>query len=437
MPKKERRVVVTGLGPLSPIGFGKDALWDSILAQKTGLERIDFKTDGAIWDRFRLHKISNFDINKFNIEKTALEEIKHWKEDREDKDLLYLLAAIKIALDDSFIQYDKENNNIGLILTIEQPGFELFCEGLVKEALSYLKKHLGNTGKFSKMEMFRHLYDSFVQNGYDLQTFMYLFLVAKTFSFHGYSLFTSNACASGLFALESAVRQIKYGNSDVVLVAGGDFPCTMFKHLWFKEQGLYAEDGEIKPFSKKADGIVFGDGASAIVLEELRHALKRKANIYAEYLGAGFSLEGWKVVFPNTRGDSYKKAIKEALGAGNISTEEIDLINPHGVGIRITDQYEAETMTDVFDRAKRPLVSAFKPYVGHNLGGSALIETIILLLALQKNLIPATLNCEDFDEEYGINLVRKHTKANLKTTMKLSCGFSGYNGAAVFRKLVF
>ncbi len=110
--------------------------------------------------------------------------------------------------------------------------------------------------------------------------------------------------------LESAARQIKYGESSVVLLASGDVANTMFKHLWFKEQGLYAEDGKMKPFSKKADGIVLGDGASAIVLEELSHALDRKAHIYAEYLGGGFSLEGWKVTMPRIGSLTYPKNIR-------------------------------------------------------------------------------------------------------------------------------
>jgi len=436
MPKdnKKRRVVVTGLGPLSAIGFGKTALWDSILKQKTGLTKEDYLVDGQIWDSFWLHKISSFNIENFGIPKDALDEIRDWKQGRQDRDFYYSLAAVKLALDDSKLKYNRDDNNIGLFFTIEHPGFEPFCEGLIKESLVYLERHFADKD-ISKKGIYKHLYEKFVENGYDLQTFMYLFLLAKVFGIHGYSLFISNACASGLFAIEAAYKQIKFGNSDAAIVVGGDDTATMFKHMWFKERNLYAEDGKIKPFSKDANGIVFGDGFSAIVLEELGQAKKRKAHIYAEYLGGGFSLEGWKVVFPEIGSGSYIKAINEALKNSQIKPKDIDLINPHGVGIRITDQYEAKAISEIFGKgSKAAPVSAFKPFIGHNLGGSALIETILLLLSMEKNYIPPTLNCLNYDSKYDINLSREPLKRELNTVLKLSCGFAGYNGAAIFKK---
>jgi 3-oxoacyl-(acyl-carrier-protein) synthase len=432
---RDRRVVITGVGPLASTGIGRGAFWEGIFRKRIGLKLEEFKVDGELWDKFYIHKIDSFDIEKFNIEEEIIEDIKTWKKGKEDKDLFYLLAAVKLALDDSKISYDKENNNIGLFLTIEHPGFEPFCEGLVKETISYLEKYPFNNN-FSKNKMFKYLYDRFVQNGYDLQTFMYLYLVAKAFGIHGYSLFTNNACASGLFALESAARQIKCGESNIVLLAGGDNSNTMFKHLWFKEQGLYAEDGIMKPFSKKADGIVLGDGASAIVLEELNHALNRKAHIYAEYLGGGFSLEGWKVTLPKIGGLSYQNAIKYALKKTNLKPEDIDLINPHGVAIKVTDGYEAKAITDIFGKNhEKPFITAFKPYIGHNLGGCAILESIILLLSLEKGLIPPTMNCEEIETKHNLDLVRGLTPYPINTAMKLSCGFAGYNGAVVFKKL--
>lgn len=432
---RERRVVITGLGPLASAGIGKDAFWDGILKKQVGVKIREFKVDGELWDNFYIHEIDDFNIAKFNIEKEIIEDIKVWKKGKEDKDLFYLLAAIKLAIDDSGISYDKEDNDIGLFLTVEHPGFEPFCEGLIKEALSYLEDHPLNHN-FSKKKMFRHLYGKFVQNGYDLQTFMYLYFVAKAFGIHGYSLFNNNACASGLFALESAARQVRYGGSNIVLLAGGDYADTMFKHLWFKEQGLYAEDGKTKPFSKNADGIVLGDGASALVLEELNHALNRKAHIYGEYLGGGFSLEGWKVTLPQIGGLSYQKTIRNALKRADLKPNDIDLINPHGVAIKVTDGYEAKAIADVFGKnPRKPLITAFKPYVGHNLGGCAVLESIILLLSMKKNLIPPTLNCEEVEPKYNIKLVEELTSHSLNTTMKLSCGFAGYNGAVIFKKI--
>lgn len=432
---KDKRVVVTGIGPLASTGIGKDAFWEGILKKRIGLKLEEINIDGEAWDKFYLHKIENFNIEKFNIEEEIIEDIRTWKNGKRDRDLLYLLAAGKLALDDSGLSYDKEDNDIGLFLTVEHPGFEVFCEGVITETVKYFEKYFLDN-KFSKHKLFRHIYEQFSRKGYDLQTFMYLYFVAKAFGLHGYSLFTNNACASGLFALESAARQIKYGDSSIILLAAGDVANTMFKHLWFKEQGLYAEDGRMKPFSKNADGIVLGDGASAIVLEELNHALNRKAHIYAEYLGGGFSLEGWKVTLPKIGSSSYQKAIEASLKKANLRPYDIDLINPHGVAIKVTDGYEAKAITDIFGKnSEKPLITAFKPYVGHNLGGCGVLESIILLLSLEKNLIPPTLNCDEVDEKRNIKLVRELMPYSLNTAMKLSCGFAGYNGVATFKKM--
>ncbi|MFC1703562.1 beta-ketoacyl-[acyl-carrier-protein] synthase family protein [Candidatus Omnitrophota bacterium] len=431
----KRRVVVTGLGPVSPLGFGKDIFWDSILKQRVVLEKEKFSIKKEVWDSFLLHKVVDFNFDKFFPDERIIEDIKSWKGHREDRLLLYLLASIKLALDDSKLSLiNADSDDVGIFLTAEHPGFESFCQGLLEETLEFLEKQIASKKDFSKKDTFSHLYEKFVQHGYDLQTFMYLFLIAKAFGIHGYSLFTNNACASGLFAMDAAVNQIKYGKSKIAIVAGGDFSCTMFKHLWFKTRGMYAEDGKIKPFSKKANGIALGDGAYAMVFEELEHALSRKAKIYAEYLSGGFSLEGWKVTLPLPGSLSYQKAIKQALDSSDLRPKDISLINPHGVGIKVTDAYEAKAITEIFGKKPKNLVSAFKPFIGHNLGGSAIAETIITLLSMQKGIVPPTLNCDDVEDKYHIALVKALIKKQLNIVMKLSCGFAGYNGSVIFKK---
>ncbi len=431
---REKRVVISGIGPLSPAGIGKDVFWEGILNKKIGLKFNEIKADGELWDSFYYHGIDAFDINSFNISGSVIDDILQWKRGIEDKDLYYLLAAVKLAIDDSNILYDQEDNNIGLFLTVEHPGFEPFCEGLIKETAAYLENNSGES--INKNKLFRHIFEQYARSGYDQQSFMYLFFIAKAFGLHGYSLFTNNSCASGLYALESAARQIKYGGSDVVILAGGDIPNTMFKHKWFSEQGLYSEDGMMKPFSKNSGGIVLGEGASALVLEELDHALNRGAHIYAEYSGGGFSLESWKVTMPRLGSSSYRQVIEQALRKSGMNPEDIDLINPHGVAIKATDAYEARGITDVFGtRSGIPFISAFKPYVGHNLGGSAIIESIIILLSMENGIIPPTLNCDEVEPKHNIELVHEYTSYPLNAAMKLSCGFAGYNAAGIFKKL--
>jgi 3-oxoacyl-[acyl-carrier-protein] synthase II len=147
-------------------------------------------------------------------------------------------------------------------------------------------------------------------------------------------------------------------------------------------------------------------------------------------------LEGWKVTLPQIGSTSYQKSIEAALKKANLKANEIDVVNPHGVALKVTDGYEAKAITDVFGQnPEKPLVTAYKPYVGHNLGGCAILESIILLLAMENKTIPPTLNCDDVDPKYNLKLVKESIQYSFQTAMKISCGFAGYNAAAVFNKL--
>jgi 3-oxoacyl-[acyl-carrier-protein] synthase II len=172
------------------------------------------------------------------------------------------------------------------------------------------------------------------------------------------------------------------------------------------------------------------------VLEELEHAKERKAHIYAEYLGGGFSLEGWKVTTPKIGDDSYQSAILEALAVSKRNKDEIDVVCAHGVGNPAIDYYEAKAITDIFGKKqKKPLITTFKPYIGHNLGGSTLIETIVLLLAMENNTVPPVLNTNVIDPRFNIDLVKEKTEIPIRTVLKICCAFAGYNAAVIFQKL--
>lgn len=426
----KKRVVITGIGPFSSIGYGKEQVWQSMIKGKTGLSKIKYFVDGKKLNSFYAHKIKDFDINNFNIDKDILADIRHWKGQEEATDLFYLIAGVKLAIDDSGLNLEKEiDKTTGLVLIHEHPGSDQFFEEMINK--SY---RLSQDNK-TKLDFFRDITKSLLKSGYELQNFMFLFHIAKLFNIHGYSLFLNNACASGLYAIEAAADIIRSGKCDKVIVAGADRG-SIFKHMWFYESGLYPIDGKIKPFAKNRNGFVTGDGGAGLILEHLDSALKRKANIYAEYLGGGFSMEGWKVTIPNMHSDSYRNAILVAMDRSNIKKNEIDLLIPHGVGTKITDAYEAKAITDIFGKtSNRPLVTACKPNIGHNLGSTALLETAILLMMLKNNLITPTLNVTEIDPDLNINLVTKTKKTKLKTVMKTACGFAGYNAACIFREL--
>lgn len=427
---KKRRVVITGVGPLTSVGIGQENLWNAILAKKTNVEKEEHSIDGKVLDSFYLHRVKDFSIESMGIDKEKLDLIRQWKNGEEDVDLNYLLAAIKLAFEDSKLKYDENSNNISFVIGHGNPGLEQFWEKNFNETY----KIFHNNVNLDKQKYFDIYYKTFVKSSYDLQTYMYLFHIARTFQLHGLQLYLNNACSSGLYGLEVAREIIKQNQSDVVVIASAG-RSRYYKYLWFKEAGYpYAKDGLVKPFDKNADGIVLGDGAAGIILEDMEHAISRKAKIYAEYLGGSFNSEAWKVTLPAVNEFHYKNVINNALATSNTRLDEIDLINPHGTGLTVVDKYEANAINAVFKNNK-PLVTAFKPYIGHCIGGSALMEAVILLMSLQHGIVPATLNFKETNPKYNIDILKQHEKRALKKVMKICCAIAGFNAAVVFEKI--
>jgi 3-oxoacyl-(acyl-carrier-protein) synthase len=427
-----KRVVVTGIGPLASAGIGKDAFWKGIMEKRTGLSSRPIKIDDEVWGEFPVHSVKDFDFSKFKVDKMALSYMDDWKEEEAPVDLYYLMAAVSLALEDSGINYESDDNGLGLVLTHENMGLMQFLFKLSHLSYDTLTSEMGT--KMSKKEFYEKLYGDCLKSGYDVQTFMTLFHVAKAFNVHEYSLFINNACASGLYALENASQIIKCGQASAVVVAASEFT-EVYKYLWFNDIGLYSEDAKIRPFSNDSNGLVFGDGGIGIVLEDMERAEKRNAHIYAEYMGGGFDLEGWKVTTPQIGSDSYQKAIQKALKQSNVTKDQIELLCPHGVGSPTIDYYEAKAITDVFGpNPTSPFITTFKPYIGHSLGASALLETAALLLSLDNEVILPTLNSENTNQALNISLVKERVEEKVDIAMKICCAFAGYNSAVVFKR---
>jgi 3-oxoacyl-(acyl-carrier-protein) synthase len=425
----KRRIVITGIGPLAANGMGKADFWSSVLLKKVNIQKEDFIIDDELIDSYFLHKISNLDLGALDIDEESLEAISQWKNGDEDVDLCYFLAVIRLALQDSGLKYNHDGNKIALVLGHGNPGLEQFWEKNFNDTYAIFQ----NNKCLKKKEYFEIFYKTFVKNSYDLQAYMYLFHIAKTFHFHGHQLYLNNACSSGLFALEAASELIKSRKSNIVFIASAG-RSRYYKYRWFRDTDYpYAEDGLIKPFDKNANGLVLGDGGVGMVIEDLEHALARKAKIYGEYLGGSFNAESWKVTLPAVNDPFYENAIRGALTFSDTKAEEIDLINPHGTGLRVVDKYEARAINSVFKNC-RPSISAFKPYIGHCIGGSALIEAAILLLSLKEDIIPATLNYREPDVKMNLNVVSERTNKKLNKVMKTCCAIAGFNAAVVFGK---
>lgn len=425
-----KKVVITGIGPLSSAGIGSGSTWENLITSKNiESSREKIFTDNELWEEFYLHRLPQFTLSQLGIDASVINAIHQWKEGETVTDLEYLLAAVKLALDDADLIYDFESNDIGCIITHENPGLEQYFSKLID--LSYAIRNQDNQ---SKKEFAQYIHNKSIKSAYELQSFTVLFQVMKAFNLHGYSLFLNNACSSGLHAFESANQIIQSGRCPVVVIAGADYP-RIYKYLWFKELNMYESDGKMKPFDKNARGLVFGDGGAGFILEDSEHAEKRGAKIYAEYLGGGFSQEAWKNIFPRVGSSYYQKAIHEALLYSHCQPNNIDVLCVHGAAHPLIDRYEASAVCQVFGEvAKQPTIAALKPYVGHNLGGNNLIEIAIMLLCMKNNVLLPLRNTELVHPKISLNLIHEKIEREINTVMKICCAFAGYNAAAVFRK---
>jgi len=212
-----KRVVVTGVGPMSSLGIGPKETWDSIGGGRLNLVKETYSMGGEKWGDFYLHKMRRFDIDDFSLPAKNFEFIKELRTvGKEDTDLYYLLAVMKLALEDSGIKYDPGDNDIGLVMSHENPGMEILLEELIDSLYPAFRK---KDEDMSKLGFAKLVYgEGCEKRGYNLQTFSYLFSAAKVFDLHGYSLFVNNACASGLFAIETAAMRIRAGVSRTSIV---------------------------------------------------------------------------------------------------------------------------------------------------------------------------------------------------------------------------
>jgi 3-oxoacyl-[acyl-carrier-protein] synthase II len=427
----KKRTVITGIGPIASSGIGQKDFWQGLLSRRLNLKEVDCKLNNRIWQKFKKHHVLNFNINKFGLNQSILQGIKKWKDEpSDDVDLNYLIAAAKLAIDDSALSFNPDKNNISLIATHENPGLEQYFNKFLSNSF----KHLTGRGhKNRRIGYHNFMVEKMMKSSFELQTFMPLHHISKILGLHGFSSFVNNACASGSYALEQAKNIIESGHSDVVVITGADCP-DVYKYLWFKQLNMYAENGISRPFCSNSRGFVMGDGATGLVLESLDHALRRSAFIYAEYLGGGFQSEGWKVTLPDLANNYYLKTMKIALERSRITKEEIDLLIPHGVGTPLSDKFELFTMDRIFDKRK-VLFTALKPYFGHNLGGGVLLEVAAMMLMFKHRVVLPTLNLDHETLPSNINILKSFKKSNFKIAMKSTCAFAGFDSTVIFKRI--
>jgi 3-oxoacyl-[acyl-carrier-protein] synthase II len=408
----ERRVVITGLGLITPLGIGVEKSWAALCAGKSGIAEIT-RFDCSAFDTKIAGEVKDFHPEDFLPKKDAR---------RTETFIAYAVAASRMALEDSDLVIGGSNADrvgvatgcgLGGLLILEQTHHILATRGPHRVSPFFIPMLIGNMapGMIS------------------------IHLGAK-----GPNLSIATACAAGTHAIGDAFKLIKQGAADAMITGGVESVITPtciagFNALKALSTRNDAPQKASRPFDRDRDGFVVGEGCGMLIIESLENALARNARIYAEIIGYGMSGDGFHMTAPPPDGEGAARCMAAALKDAGIEYTEIDYINAHGTSTPLNDLCETIAVKSVF-KEKAPLipVSSTKSMTGHLLGGAGGIETVFTALSIQDNIIPPTINYENQDKECDLDYVPNVSrKANVKTAMTNSFGFGGTNASLILR----
>ncbi|WP_033576264.1 beta-ketoacyl-ACP synthase II [Dickeya chrysanthemi] len=410
----KRRVVVTGLGMLSPVGNTVASTWNAILAGQSGISLIDHFDTSAYATRFA-GLVKDFNSEDFISRKEAR---------KMDAFIQYGIAAGIQAMQDSGLEVTEANaGRIGAAI-----GSGIGGLGLIEENHGALMH--GGPRKISPFFV-----PSTIVN-------MVAGHLSIMFGLRGPTISIATACTSGVHNIGHAARIIAYNDADVMLAGGAEKASTPLGVGGFGAARALSTRNDnpqaaSRPWDKDRDGFVLGDGAGILVLEEYEHAKKRGAKIYAEIVGFGMSSDAYHMTSPPENGAGAALAMENALRDAGITTEKIGYINAHGTSTPAGDKAEAHAVKSVFGADTRVLVSSTKSMIGHLLGAAGAVESIFCILALRDNAVPPTINLDNPDEGCDLDFVAHEARqvAGMEYTLCNSFGFGGTNGSVVFRKV--
>ncbi|HEV8702340.1 MAG TPA: beta-ketoacyl synthase N-terminal-like domain-containing protein [Candidatus Polarisedimenticolia bacterium] len=426
-----RRVAITGIGILCGYGRGGEALWAGLSSGRSAIGEHRARLGRRDWLAYPMAALRDDPAGLAR----AFPNREFVRDNHlgEDPDFIALADCVAQALEDAGLGDGKRDHDVGLIVTHESPGLAPHVQSFFRWG-RMAKAWWRSRSKFSPPDF---LYEQQSESVYRLHSFLYLHYLSALFHLHGFTLYNNNACASGAFSLAVAADRIRSGDSDAVVVVGGDIPEDGTKYRWFRDLGLYSARGQCRPFRADRDGMVLGSGAAALVLEDLDLARRAGRNVYAEWLGAGFTSDGWKVTFPDVVGRRYRDAIARALKVAQVEPGDLSLLVPHGVGSGLYDRFEASCLGDVLgdSGAPWPPMMLLKQALGHTLGGCALVETVAALLAMRQGRIPEAARCVEPDPALSIGPPRPGPLLADGLILKCTNGFGGQNGAMVLRAM--
>ncbi|WP_108460309.1 beta-ketoacyl-ACP synthase II [Devosia naphthalenivorans] len=418
-----RRVVVTGLGLVTPLGCGVEATWSNILAGKSGAKRIDeFQVDDIACQIAHRLPLGDYVDGKYNPD-----EWMDTKEQRKVDDfIVYAMAAAKQAIDDAGVEpkTQEEQERTGVLI-----GSGIGGIGGIYDASIIL--HEKGPRRISPFFIPGRLIN--LASGY----------VSIRFGLKGPNHSVVTACSTGAHAIGDAARLIALGDADV-MVAGGAESCVNrlalagFAAARALSTGFNDNpEAASRPYDKDRDGFVMGEGAGIVVLEDYERAKARGAKIYGEIIGYGLSGDAYHITAPSPDGDGGFRAMSAAVKRAGISASEIDYINAHGTSTPLGDEIELGAVTRVLgDAASSAVMSSTKSAIGHLLGAAGSVEAIFCLLAMRDSIAPPTLNLDNPSVDSVINLVPKTAfKKEINVALSNSFGFGGTNATLVMRKV--
>jgi 3-oxoacyl-[acyl-carrier-protein] synthase II len=409
----EKRVVITGIGVIAPEGIGIDNFWDSLVNGRSGVRKITY-FDASSHPSKIAGEVHGFNPLDYMDSKSAR---------RMDKFSQFAVASTRMALDDAKLKVsDKNSERIGISLGSAIGGLPTAEE----QHSIFIEKGLNRVDPLMALKIFA--------GGATSQ-------VSIEFGICGHSATIGGACAAGVDDIGYAFYAIKNNLADAMVAGGAEAPIVPLTLGSFCLIGaLSKSNGDptkaSRPFDKKRDGFVMGEGAGVLILENLEHALDRGVPIYAEILGYGTTNDAHHMTQPLPTGEQAKKAIELALQEARIDPKEIDHINAHGSSTPLNDRIETKIIKEVFgQRAYSIPITANKSMTGHALGAGGAIELVATVLTIKNQFIPPTINYEFPDPECDLDYVpSKGRKASVNTVLKNSFGFGGKNSSIIIKK---
>ena len=414
-----KRVVVTGLGALTPVGNNVAETWESLVNGVSGAGPIthfdvsNFKTKFAC-------EVKNFKVNEHLDRKEAR---------KMDLYTQYAIVAAKQAIEDSAMDLETINKEkVGVICGVGIGGLNSLEEELISYALN---KDLGP--KFSPFLIPKMIAD--IASGH----------ISIMYGFHGPNFTTVSACASSSNAIADAFNYIRLGKANVIVTAGAEAAiCPVGVGGFNAMHALSTRNDEptraSRPFSASRDGFVMAEGAGCLILEELEHAKARGAKIYAELVGTGLSADAHHLTASHPEGLGAKLVMKNALEDAGMKPEDIDYINVHGTSTPVGDVSEVKAIKEVFgEHAYKLNISSTKSMTGHLLGAAGVVEALACVLAVQNDIVPPTINHEEGDNDenidYNLNFTfNKAQKREIRAALSNTFGFGGHNACVILKK---